>query len=68
MKQNIVLNNKNEFNNFINCKYYNINNVPYYVIKEKNAVGLHICIKYVNLYRIRYISCFVFSQEINILK
>jgi hypothetical protein len=38
MKQNIVLNNKNEFNNFINCKYYNINNVPDYIIKEKTRL------------------------------
>ena len=25
----------------MNSKYYNINNIPYYDIREKSAVGLH---------------------------
>ena len=33
--------NKNEFNNFINSKYYNINNISGYNIREKSAIGLH---------------------------
>jgi hypothetical protein len=33
--------NKNEFNNFVNSKYYNINNIPGYGIREKSAIGLH---------------------------
>jgi len=34
--------NKNEFNNFVNSKYYNINNINhYYGIREKSAIGLH---------------------------
>ena len=33
--------NKNEFNKFVNSKYYNIINIPNYGIREKSAVGLH---------------------------
>ena len=33
--------NKNEFNNFVNSKYYNINNISGYGIRERSAVGLH---------------------------
>jgi hypothetical protein len=33
--------NKNEFNNFVNSKYYNINNIQGYEIREKSAIGLH---------------------------
>ena len=33
--------NKNEFNNFVNSKYYNINNISDYGIREQSAIGLH---------------------------
>lgn len=33
--------NKNEFNKFVNSKYYNINNIPGYSTREKSAIGLH---------------------------
>ena len=33
--------NKNEFNKFVNDKYYDINNIPSYDIREKSAIGLH---------------------------
>ena len=33
--------NKNEFNNFVNSKYYNINNIRGYDIREQSAIGLH---------------------------
>ena len=33
--------NKNEFNNFVNSKYYNINNILGYGIREQSAIGLH---------------------------
>jgi hypothetical protein len=33
--------NKNEFNNFVNSKYYNINNISGYGIREQSAIGLH---------------------------
>lgn len=33
--------NKNEFNKFINSKYYNISNILGYDIREKSAIGLH---------------------------
>jgi hypothetical protein len=33
--------NKKEFNNFVNSTYYDINNIPYYDIREKSAIGLH---------------------------
>ena len=33
--------NKNEFNKFVNSKYYNINNISGYDIREKSAIGLH---------------------------
>lgn len=33
--------NKNEFNNFVNSKYYDINNISGYGIREKSAIGLH---------------------------
>jgi hypothetical protein len=33
--------NKNEFDKFINSKYYDINNIPIYDIREKSAIGLH---------------------------
>ena len=33
--------NKNEFNNFVNSKYYNINNILGYQTREQSAVGLH---------------------------
>jgi len=33
--------NKNEFNNFVNSKYYNINNISGYEIREQSAIGLH---------------------------
>jgi hypothetical protein len=33
--------NKNEFNNFVNSKYYNINNISGYDIREQSAIGLH---------------------------
>jgi hypothetical protein len=33
--------NKNEFNNFVNSKYYDINNIPHYAIRESSAIGLH---------------------------
>ena len=32
---------KNEFNNFVNSKYYNINNISGYNIREQSAIGLH---------------------------
>uniref|UniRef100_A0A6C0B841 Uncharacterized protein n=1 Tax=viral metagenome TaxID=1070528 RepID=A0A6C0B841_9ZZZZ len=33
--------NKNEFNNFVNSKYYTINNIQGYNIREQSAIGLH---------------------------
>lgn len=33
--------NKKEFNRFVNSKYYNINNIPGYDIRERSAIGLH---------------------------
>ena len=33
--------NKNEFNRFVNSKYYDINNIPRYDTREKSAIGLH---------------------------
>jgi hypothetical protein len=33
--------NKNEFNRFINSKYYDINNIHGYDIREQSAIGLH---------------------------
>jgi len=33
--------NKNEFNNFVNSKYYNLNNISGYGIREQSAIGLH---------------------------
>jgi len=33
--------NKNEFNNFVNSTYYNINNILGYNIREQSAIGLH---------------------------
>lgn len=33
--------NKNEFNKFINSKYYDINNIPGYETREMSAIGLH---------------------------
>lgn len=33
--------NKNEFNKFVNSKYYNCNNIRGYGIREKSAIGLH---------------------------
>ena len=33
--------NKNEFNKFVNSKYYYIYNIPSYGIREKSAIGLH---------------------------
>ena len=33
--------NKNEFNNFANSKYYKINNIQGYGIREQSAIGLH---------------------------
>ena len=33
--------NKNEFGKFVNSKYYNINNILQYDIREKSAIGLH---------------------------
>ena len=33
--------NKNEFNKFVNSKYYNINNILNYGIRESSAIGLH---------------------------
>lgn len=33
--------NKKEFNRFVNSKYYDINNIPNYGIREKSAFGLH---------------------------
>jgi len=35
--------NKNEFNNFVNSKYYDINNIKGYDIRESSAIGLHGC-------------------------
>jgi len=33
--------NKNEFNKFVNSKYYNINNILNYGTREASAIGLH---------------------------
>jgi hypothetical protein len=33
--------NKNEFNRFVNSKYYNIENIARYDIRAKSAIGLH---------------------------
>ena len=33
--------NKKEFNKFVNSKYYDINNIVGYGIREKSAIGLH---------------------------
>jgi len=33
--------NKNEFNKFLNSKYYNMNNIKGYDIRERSAIGLH---------------------------
>ena len=33
--------NKSEFNKFVNSKYYNINNISGYKIREQSAIGLH---------------------------
>ena len=33
--------NKNEFNKFVNSKYYNINNISGYGTREQSAIGLH---------------------------
>ena len=33
--------NKNEFNRFVNSKYYDINNIHGYEIREQSAIGLH---------------------------
>jgi len=33
--------NKNEFNKFVNNKYYDIDSIPNYGIREKSAIGLH---------------------------
>jgi hypothetical protein len=33
--------NKNEFNKFVNSKYYDINNIPNYDTREQSAIGLH---------------------------
>jgi hypothetical protein len=34
--------NKTEFKNFVNSKFYNLNNIPnFYGIREKSAIGLH---------------------------
>ena len=33
--------NKTEFNNFVDSKYYNINNISGYGIREQSAIGLH---------------------------
>jgi hypothetical protein len=33
--------NKNEFNKFVNSKYYDINNIEGYGVREKSAIGLH---------------------------
>ena len=33
--------NKNEFNNFVSSKFYDINNIPGYGIREKSAIGLN---------------------------
>jgi len=33
--------NKNEFNKYVNSKYYNINNILGYGIREMSAIGLH---------------------------
>lgn len=33
--------NKNDFNKFVNSKYYNINNILGYGIREQSAIGLH---------------------------
>jgi hypothetical protein len=33
--------NKNEFNNFMNSKYYHCNNIQHYDIREQSAIGLH---------------------------
>jgi hypothetical protein len=33
--------NKNEFNNFVNSKYYDCSNITYYQTREKSSIGLH---------------------------
>jgi hypothetical protein len=33
--------NKKEFNNFVDSKYYNINNIDGYMYREASAIGLH---------------------------
>jgi len=33
--------NKDEFNKFVNSKYYNINNIQGYYVREQSAIGLH---------------------------
>lgn len=33
--------NKDEFNNFVDSKYYDIKNIPGYEIRERSAIGLH---------------------------
>jgi hypothetical protein len=33
--------NKTEFDKFVNSKYYDINNIPNYGIREQSAIGLH---------------------------
>ena len=53
--------NKNEFNNFVNSKYYNINNIINYDIREKSAIGLH-CIK-TNYYKNTLIP--IINNELN---
>ena len=35
--------NKEEFNKFVDSKYYDINNIHGYEIREKSAIGLHGC-------------------------
>jgi len=35
--------NKDEFNKFVNSKYYDINNISGYQIREQSAIGLHGC-------------------------
>jgi hypothetical protein len=38
--------NKNEFNRFIDSKYYDINNIPDYGIPERSGIGLNGCQNY----------------------
>ena len=38
--------NKEEFTNFVNSKYYDINTISKYGIREKSAIELHICSNY----------------------